>query len=180
MNLWHEIAPGTKESMNVIIEINKGSKNKYEIDKKTGLISLDRVMSTGQDYPFDYGFVPQTLWHDGDALDVAVLSTYAFVPGVMVKCRPVAVIHMVDGGEADDKIVAVPVDDPRFAKVRDLEDVNPHTLLEMEHFFLTYKKLQNKDVVINGVDGRAVAEAAFEESLKIYRDKYPQKKNKEV
>jgi inorganic pyrophosphatase len=97
-----------------------------------------------------------------------------------VKCRPVAVIHMVDGGEADDKIVAVPVDDPRFAKVRDLEDVNPHTLLEMEHFFLTYKKLQNKDVVINGVDGRAVAEAAFEESLKIYRDKYPQKKNKEV
>lgn len=173
MNLWHEIEPGKKDEVNVIIEINKGSKNKYEIDKKTGLIALDRVMHTSQDYPFDYGFVPQSLWHDGDPLDVVVLSTYPFSPGVLVRCRPVAVMHMVDGGEKDEKIIAVPVEDPRFDAVKDMKDVNPHTLKEIEHFFLTYKKLQNKEVVINGCEGRAKAEEAFEESLSIYKDKYP-------
>lgn len=173
MNLWHEVDPGSKHSMNVIVEINKGSKNKYEVDKKTGMIALDRVMHTGQDYPFDYGFVPQSLWHDGDPLDVVILSTYPFAPGVLVKCRPVAVMHMVDGGEADEKIIAVPVDDPRFDKVHDMADMNPHTLKEIEHFFITYKKLQNKAVEINGSEGRAEAEATFEEGLKLYREKYP-------
>ena len=175
MNLWHEIEPGSKSSMNVIIEINKGSKNKYEIDKKTGLIALDRVMHTSQDYPFDYGFVPQSLWHDGDALDVVLLSTYPFVPGVLVRARPVAVMNMVDGGDPDEKIIAVPEEDPRFDNVRDLEDVNPHTLKEIEHFFVTYKKIQDKDVHVNGFKGREEAEGAFEEGLKIYRDKYPDK-----
>lgn len=156
----------------MIIEIPKGSKNKYEIDKKTGLIALDRVMHTSQDYPFDYGFVPQSLWHDGDPLDVVVLSTYPFAPGVLVRARPVAVMHMVDGGERDEKIIAVPVEDPRFDHVADLADVNKHVLREIEHFFLTYKKLQNKEVEINGVDGKAEAEAAFEESLKLFTDKY--------
>lgn len=173
MNLWHEIDPGKKDSMNVVIEINKGSKNKYEVDKKTGLIALDRVMHTGQDYPFDYGFVPQSLWHDGDPLDVVVLSTYAFVPGVLVNCRPVAVMHMVDGGEADEKIIAVPTEDPRFDTVKDLADVNAHTLKEIEHFFLTYKKLQNKEVSISGTEGRVAAEAAFEEGMKLYSEKFP-------
>lgn len=173
MNLWHEIEPGTKSEMNVIVEINKGSKNKYEIDKKTGLIALDRVMHTGQDYPFDYGFVPQSLWHDNDPLDVVILSTYPFAPGVLVRCRPVAVMHMVDGGEADEKIIAVPTEDPRFDNIKDLPDVNPHTLKEIEHFFLTYKKLQNKEVVINGTDGKSEAENAFDESVKLYKDKYP-------
>lgn len=172
MNLWKDIEPGTKEAMNVIIEINKGSKNKYEVNKKTGLIALDRVMHTGQDYPFDYGFVPQSLWHDGDPLDVVVLTTYPLAPGILLTARPVAVIHMVDGGEADEKIIAVPTEDPRFANVNDISDLNPHTLKEIEHFFLTYKKLQNKTVEINGTEGRAAAEAAFEESLKLYREKH--------
>jgi len=175
MNLWHEIEPGNKSSMNVIIEINKGSKNKYEIDKKTGLIALDRVMHTSQDYPFDYGFVPQSLWHDGDALDVVLLSTYPFAPGVLVRARPVAVMNMIDGGDPDEKIIAVPEEDPRFDNVRDLEDVNPHTLKEIEHFFITYKKIQDKDVHVDGFKGRQEAENAFEEGLKIYRDKYPDK-----
>jgi inorganic pyrophosphatase len=174
MNLWHEIEPGTKDAMNVIIEINKGSKNKYEVDKKTGLIALDRVMHTGQDYPFDYGFVPQSLWHDNDPLDVVVLSTYPFSPGVMVKSRPVAIMQMVDGGEGDAKIIAVPVEDPRFDKVQDIGDVNPHTIKEIEHFFLTYKQLQGKSVEINGVEGQEVAKAAFEEGLKLYKDKHGQ------
>jgi len=174
MNLWHEIEPGTKDAMNVIIEINKGSKNKYEVDKKTGLIALDRVMHTGQDYPFDYGFVPQSLWHDNDPLDVVVLSTYPFSPGVMVKSRPVAIMQMVDGGEGDAKIIAVPVEDPRFDKVQDIGDVNPHTIKEIEHFFLTYKQLQGKSVEINGVEGQEVAKAAFEEGLKLYKEKHGQ------
>jgi inorganic pyrophosphatase len=172
MNLWKEIEPGTKEEMNVIIEIPKGSKNKYEIDKKTGLIALDRVMHTSQDYPVDYGFVPQSLWHDGDPLDVVVLSTYAFAPGILVKARPVAVMHMVDGGERDEKIIAVPVEDPRFSEVKDLENVNQHTLREIEHFFTTYKNLQNKEVVINGFEGKKAAEEAFDESVELYRAKY--------
>jgi inorganic pyrophosphatase len=172
MNLWKDIEPGTKEAMNVIIEINKGSKNKYEVDKTTGLIALDRVMHTGQDYPFDYGFIPQSLWHDGDPLDVVMLTTYPLMPGVMVKARPVAIVHMVDGGESDEKIIAVPIEDPRFDTIRDLKDINPHTIKEIEHFFLTYKKLQKKEVEINGIDGKLEAENAFEEGLEMYTKKY--------
>ncbi|MFZ2769661.1 MAG: inorganic diphosphatase [Minisyncoccia bacterium] len=173
MNLWHDINPGTKDSMDVIIEINKGSKNKYEINKKTGLIALDRVMHTGQDYPFDYGFIPQSLWHDGDPLDIVLLSTYPLVPGVMVAARPVAIIHMIDDGKRDEKIIAVPIEDPRFDHVKDLKDINKHTLKEIEHFFLTYKQIQKRTVEINGIDGKDVAVEAFEEGLKMYRDKYP-------
>ena len=115
MNLWHDVSMGKNvpEEINVIVEINKGSKNKYEIDKETGLIALDRTLHTAQDYPFDYGFVPQTLWDDNDALDVVLLTTYPLVPGILVAARPVAIMHMVDGGEADEKIIAVPVNAER-------------------------------------------------------------------
>jgi inorganic pyrophosphatase len=172
MNLWHEIDPGSKDEMNVIIEINKGSKNKYEIDKKTGLIALDRVMHSAQDFPFDYGFVPQSLWHDNDPLDVVLLTTYPLFPGVLVKSRPVAIMNMTDSGEEDDKIIAVPVDDPRFAPIQDLKDINPHTLKEIEHFYSTYKKLQNKEVKVNGFKGKSEAQSAFEEGLTLYKGKY--------
>lgn len=172
MNLWHEIDPGTKEQMNVIVEINKGSKNKYEVDKKTGLIALDRASHTSQDFPFDYGFVPQTLWHDNDPLDVILLTTFPLLPGVLVRARPVAIMSMIDGGESDDKIIAVPIDDPRWDPVKDLGDINKHTLKEMEHFYSTYKKLQNKVVEVKGFKGKAEAEAAFEEGRKIYHTKF--------
>lgn len=170
MNLLHDIEPGTKSEMNVIIEINRGSHNKYEIDKKTGLIALDRVAHTGQDFPFDYGFVPQTLWDDGDALDVIVLTTYPLVPGILVRVRPVALMNMIDGGEGDDKVIGVPVDDPRWRVVQDLGDINPHTLKEIEHFYSTYKKLQNKEVTVNGFEGKDAAEAAFEKGRKAYSE----------
>ncbi|OGI28600.1 MAG: inorganic pyrophosphatase, partial [Candidatus Moranbacteria bacterium RIFOXYA1_FULL_44_7] len=126
MNLLHDISSGTADEMNVIVEIPKFSKNKYEIDKETGLIALDRVMHSAQDYPFDYGFVPQTLFDDGDALDVVLITTHPLAPGILVKARPVAIMEMIDGGERDDKVVAVPVDDPRFENVRDINDLNPH------------------------------------------------------
>lgn len=172
MNLLHDIDPGTKEEMNVIIEIPKDSHNKYEIDKKTGLIKLDRANYSSAAYPFDYGFVPQTLWDDGDALDVVVLTTYPLNVGVLVSARPVAVIKMIDGGEADDKIIAVPVEDKRWDDVKELDDINKHTLKEFVHFFETYKNLKGKpvQVTINGIEGREAAEAAFERARKMYLD----------
>jgi inorganic pyrophosphatase len=172
MNLWHEISPGKKNELNVIIEINKGSKNKYEVDKETGLIALDRVAHTAQDFPFDYGFVPQTLWEDGDALDVILLTTYPLQPGILVRSRPVALMNMIDSEEGDDKVIAVPVDDPRWADTKDLKDINPHTLKEIEHFYSTYKKLQNKVVEVKGFKGRQDAEEAFEKARKLYQEKF--------
>jgi len=156
--------------MNVIIEIPRGSKNKYEIDKKTGLIALDRAMHTAQDYPFDYGFVPQTLWDDDDALDVIVLTTYPLSSGILVRVRPVAIMTMIDGGESDDKVISVPVDDPRWKDIKDLKDINKHTLKEMEHFFATYKNLQNKEVEIKGFKGAKEAGEAFDRSITLYND----------
>ena len=158
--------------MNVIIEIGKGSKNKYEVDKKTGLIKLDRAAHTAQDFPFDYGFVPKSLWHDNDPLDVIVLTTFPLQPGILVEARPVGVMHMIDDGEADDKIIAVPKADPRWDEVKDLSDLNKHTLKEMEHFYSTYKALQNKEVKVNGFADVASARAIFEEGLELYNRKF--------
>jgi inorganic pyrophosphatase len=171
MNLLHDIPAGSADEMNVIIEIPKFSKNKYEIDKETGMIALDRVMHTAQDYPFDYGFVPQTLYDDGDALDVVVLTTYPLAPGILVRCRPVAVMGMVDDGERDDKVIAVPVGDPRFDEIKDLGDLNTHFLKEMKHFFGTYKKIQNKEVEVLDFEGRGKAREAFEKSVEMYKEK---------
>jgi inorganic pyrophosphatase len=172
MNVLHDITPGTMEKINVIIEIPKGSKNKYEIDKKTGLIALDRVAHTSQDFPFDYGFVPQTHWHDGDPLDVVVLTTYPLFPGVLVRVRPIAIMGMLDSGDADDKIIAVPIDDPRWDDVKDLEDLNTHTMREIEHFYSTYKRLQNKEVIVKDFAGKKKAEEAFTLGVQMYKDKH--------
>ena len=172
MNLWHDISPGKPEAINTIIEINKGSKNKYEIDKETGLIALDRVAHTAQDFPFDYGFVPQTLWDDGDALDVVLLTTYPLLPGILVRVRPVALMKVIDSGEGDDKLIAVPCDDPRWSDVKDLRDINKHTIREIEHFYSTYKKLQNKEVTVTGFAGASAARAAFARGQKLYRERY--------
>jgi inorganic pyrophosphatase len=175
MNLWHQISPGTADQINTIIEIGRGSKNKYEIDKETGLIALDRAMHTTQDYPFDYGFIPQTYWDDNDPLDVVVLTTFPLIPGILVKVRPVALMNMIDDGDADDKVIAVPIDDPRFEDVKDLTDLNKHTLKEIEHFFSTYKNLQDKEVKISGFGNREEAQKAFEKGKKLYLDKFPSK-----
>ena len=174
MNLWHDISIGTRapDVVNVIVEINKGSKNKYEIDKKTGLIALDRVAHTTQDFPYDYGFIPQTLWDDDDALDVILLTTHPLQPGILVHARPVALMRMVDSGDADDKIIAVPIGDPRWDNVKDLSDINKHTLKEMEHFYSTYKKIQGKEVAVKGFDGRAAAYDAIVRAEKLYADIY--------
>ncbi|MCB9815512.1 inorganic diphosphatase [Candidatus Nomurabacteria bacterium] len=169
MNLLHDIPAGTPDEMNVIIEIPKFSKNKYEVDKETGLIALDRVMHTAQDYPFDYGFVPQTLFDDGDALDVVLVTTYPLTPGILVKARPIGIMEMVDGGERDDKVIAVPVEDPRFDHVKDVTDLYPHFQKETSHFFETYKKVQKKEVSIGEWNGADKAKEAFEKSCEMYQ-----------
>ncbi len=168
MNLLHDIASGTRDEMNVIVEIPKFSKNKYEIDKATGLIALDRVMHSAQDYPFDYGFVPQTLFDDGDALDVVLITTYPLASGILVKARPVAIMEMIDGGERDDKVIAVPVDDPRMDDIKDIGDLNSHFQKEMSHFFETYKKVQNKEVKLGAWHGAKEAKEAFDRSRELY------------
>jgi len=177
MNLWHDVPRGDKipNEFNVIIEIPKGSYNKYEIDKETGLIALDRANYSAAPYPFDYGFVPQTLWGDGDALDVIVLTTYPLQVGILVKVRPVAAMDMTDTGESDMKIIAVPVDDKRFEDIHDLGDLNKHNLKEFTHFWETYKELKKGEkgtVSINGIYDRAHAVKSVGESIVMYDEKY--------
>lgn len=177
MNLWHDVSRGSDipNEMNVIVEIPKNSPNKYEIDKETGLIALDRANYSMHPYPFDYGFVPQTLWDDDDALDVIVLTTFPLAVGVLVRVRPVAVMEMIDGGESDYKVIGVPVEDKRWEDVNDLEDINKHNLKEYQHFFETYKELKKgeKDVVqINGIKGKAEAIEAIEKSVVLYEEKF--------
>ena len=175
MNLWHDIPLGEKapDEFNTIIEIPKGSPNKYEIDKATGLIKLDRVNYSAAPYPFDYGFAPQTLWDDNDPLDVIVLTSYPLHPGILVTVRPVAVIEMIDTGDSDYKILAVPVEDKRWEDVKDLKDLNKHALKEYQHFFETYKALKGKPspVTISGIKGRKEAIEAVKKSVELYRKK---------
>ncbi len=176
MNLWHDIPLGDNvpDEINVMIETSKGSPNKYEIDKELGLIRLDRANYSAAAFPADYGYLPQTYWEDGDALDVIVLATFPIPSGILVKARPVALMEMIDTGESDYKIIAVPVDDKRWEDVHDLTDVNKHTLKEIQHFFETYKALKGKSSVveIKGFKGKDDAKAAILQSMALYKEKF--------
>lgn len=174
MHLWHDISLGENapETLTAIIEIPRGSQNKYEINKETGLISLDRVLFGANFYPFDYGFAPQTLWEDGDPLDICVLTSNPLFAGCQLEVRPVGVMHMVDSGESDDKVICVPTADPRFAHVKDLADVGEHRIKEMQHFFETYKLLQKKEVKITGIEGAAAAKESIKKSMAMYAEKF--------
>lgn len=174
MNLWHDIEPGTRDEMNTIVEVPKGSQNKYEIDKETGMIALDRANYSAAAYPIEYGFIPRTYWDDGDALDVLVLATFPILPGILVRIRPVAFMEMIDSGEEDYKIIGVPVKDKRWDNVHDLKDINPHTLQEIKHFFETYKELKDdkSKVTIPGFKGATEAKEAFDRGLKLYKEKF--------
>ena len=171
-NLWHDLEPGTAESLNVIVEIPKGSENKYEVSRETGQIALDRVLDPGQSFPFDYGFVPRTLWDDGDPLDVVLLPEGPLSPGTLVRARPVAFIDMSDSGDGDAKIVAVPEGDSRWGNARDKADVSPEIFQEIDHFFTTYKQLQHGEVIVRGIGGAAEAHAAFGRAVRLYREKF--------
>ncbi len=175
MNLWHDIPRGEAEKFKVVIEIPKLSRIKYELDKDSGLIHVDRVLYSPMHYPANYGFVPKSLWDDGDPLDVLVLSHEPFVPGCLIETRPIGVMDMEDDGEGDAKVLAVPTTDPRFNSFQDIKDIEPHLPEEIAHFFKVYKDLQKKDVKIKGWEGKTGAIEAVRHSFKLYDQKYPQK-----
>lgn len=175
MNVWHDIHYGENapEIVTAVIEISAKSRIKYEIDKETGLLMLDRVLYSAQHYPANYGFIPQTLGDDNDPLDVLVISYADIIPMTLVNCRPVGVMHMIDGGEGDDKIICVADDDITVSHINDLDDVPKSFLEEVEHFFATYKDLQKKKVEINGFDGKSKAYEIIEAGIKLYQQKFP-------
>ena len=136
--------------VNVLIEIPAGSKNKYEFDKEMGVFIVDRVLFSSVQYPYDYGFIPNTLADDGDPLDGLVMMDEPTFPGCVIACRPVGMLEMIDGGDRDEKVLCVPVEDPRYAQVKSLDDIAPHRLDEIAEFFRTYKNLQKKVTEILG------------------------------
>ncbi|MBI4116838.1 inorganic diphosphatase [Candidatus Pacearchaeota archaeon] len=173
-NATHEISSGENfpKSVNAIIEIPKDSKIKFEIDKETGLIKVDRFLYSSVHYPGDYGFIPQTHWEDGDPLDMLVLTGTPVYPGVLASARVIGVIHMNDNGESDDKILAVYEKDPRFSDVKSINDVPKHTLNELKHFFETYKELENKKVKVLEIKDKEAAYEVLKKSVEIYRKKF--------
>jgi inorganic pyrophosphatase len=172
---WHHIAvdPNTVgEALPVIIEIPAGSKNKYELDKEYGILRLDRVLHSSVIYPANYGFIPRSYCDDGDPLDVLVLGQEPIDPLTLVVVRPIGVMHMRDGGAADDKILAVHVNDPEFSHVRALEDVTNHRIMELQRFFIDYKVLEEKEVVVNPFEGRDTALQVIAQALVDYEAKF--------
>lgn len=171
MDLWHDIETGPKAPsvLNVIVEIPKGSQNKYEYDKKNNVIKLDRVLFSPFYYPGDYGIIPQTYAEDGDPLDALVLVTNPTYPGVLIEARPIGLLRMKDTNEMDCKILCVAKNDPRYDDVKDIGDVEKHHLKEIAHFFETYKQLEGKKVEILGWRNAAAARTEVLKSVKLYQ-----------
>ncbi len=168
---WHDIAVDPTEiatRLPVVIEIPAGSKNKYELDKPSGLLYLDRVLSSSVRYPANYGFVPRSYCDDGDPLDVLVLGQEPVQSLTIVRVRPIGVMRMHDQGRVDDKILAVSADDPAFAHLHELEDAVPHLVREIRQFFIDYKVLEEKEVEVTPFMGRAEALQVIQQALADY------------
>ena len=169
---WHDIEVDPEkigEALPVVIEIPEGSKNKYELDKASGLLKLDRVLYSSVRYPANYGMIPRSYCDDGDPLDVVVLGQEAVHPLTLMYVRPVGVMHMRDQGKADDKVLAVSTYDPVFDHIRELEDVPAHLLAEIRRFFLDYKVLEEKEVVVEPFEGREQALKVIMQAFEDYR-----------
>ena len=178
MNPWHDIDVSriTPESFIAVVEISKGSKKKYELDKDTGLIKLDRILFTSTHYPSNYGFIPKTFADDNDPLDVLVLCSETLDPLTIVECYPIGVVKMVDNDEVDEKIIAIPFHDPVYSGYRDVSTLPQHILTEISHFFEVYKALEHSETSVKMIVDRAVALKIIEGSLKRYREMFPSKK----
>ena len=174
MNIWHDISPERikPEDFISVIEIEKGSKKKYELDKETGFIILDRILYTSTHYPANYGFIPRTLADDGDPLDVLVLSNESIDPLVLVRCYPIGVITMLDNGKNDEKIIAIPYEDPTYNTYFDIADLPSHIFEEMRHFFSVYKQLEGKSTAVDEVQGHEKALEIIKKSLSTYSEHY--------
>jgi inorganic pyrophosphatase len=171
MNLWKDLVPGPSvpEVVYAVIEIPKGSRNKYEYDKDMEAFALDRVLYSPFHYPAEYGIIPQTLYDDGDPMDIIVLMEQPTFPGCVIETRPIGIMRMIDGDDNDDKILGVPINDPRFKDVNDIDDVPKHLLDEIAHFFKEYKHLEGKTTEILGWENAEKAFEAVEHSIDLYK-----------
>lgn len=174
MNIWHDVSPSriSPTDFLAVIEIPKGSKNKYELDKESGALILDRVLYTSTHYPANYGFIPRTYSEDNDPLDVLVLCTESIVPLALVRCYPIGVIVMEDGGEMDYKIIAIPFRDPTWNDYKEIEQLPRHIMDEMSHFFRVYKQLEGKQTTVFHVEGRRYAEKIIAQNIAAYDKKF--------
>ncbi len=177
MNIWHDINPKriTPEKFTAVIEIPRGGKNKYELDKETGLLRLDRVLYTSTHYPANYGFIPRTYAEDNDPLDVLVLCQEDIRSLTLVDCYPIGILNMIDSDEEDEKIIAVPLKDPNLSVYKDVSDLPTHMANEISHFFEVYKFLEDKHTAIQEVANAEAARACIAKCMKRYEEKFGNK-----
>lgn len=173
-NIWHDISPKriNAEDFMCVIEITKGSKKKYELDKETGYLMLDRILHTSTHYPANYGFIPRTYGDDNDPLDVLLICSEQIEPMTLVRAYPIGVISMIDSGRKDDKIIAVPFSDPYYNMYRDISELPGHVYEEMRHFFTVYKSLENKDTAVNEVSNREEAVRIIDDAIEHYIENF--------
>ena len=170
MNIWHDINPTliTPEVFTTLIEFPKGSKCKYELDKHTGLLRLDRILYTSTHYPANYGFIPRTYADDGDPLDVLVIGMEPIYPMTLIDVYPIGVMRMIDGGKLDDKIIAVALSDPNYNKIKTIDELPSHIFDEIMHFFTVYKQLENKQTAVRELFGPDEAKKIIAEAIEGY------------
>lgn len=173
-NIWHDISPKriTPTDFITVIEIPKGSKKKYELDKETGMLFLDRILYTSTHYPANYGFIPRTYADDYDPLDVLLLCSEDIAPLTLVRSYPIGVISMIDNGRNDEKIIAIPYNDPTYQKYKSIDELPQHIFDEMSHFFTVYKALEGKETAVNEVKGPDAAIEIIRSAIDNYVEKY--------
>ena len=179
MNIWHDIEESRIQSKDftAVIEIPKASKCKYELDKHTGILQLDRILYTSTHYPANYGFIPRTYADDGDPLDVLVLCSESIYPMTLIRVYPIGVMRMLDGGKMDDKIIAVPFSDPTYLGIESIDELAPHLFDEIVHFFSVYKQLENKQTAVQSLFGPEKAVEIIQEAIDCYRKTFVEDKN---
>lgn len=173
-NIWHDISPKriSAEDFICVVEISKGSKKKYELDKETGYLMLDRILYTSTHYPANYGFIPRTYGDDNDPLDVLLLCSEQIEPMTLVRAYPIGVISMVDNGRSDEKIIAIPFNDPNYNMYQDIGELPQHVFEEMSHFFTVYKNLEHKATAVNEVNNREASVKIIEKAIDDYIEKF--------
>ena len=174
MNIWHDIEPERiyPTDFTAVVEISKGSNMKYELDKKTGMLSLDRVLFTATYYPMNYGFIPRTYGNDNDPLDVLILCSAPIQPMTLVRCYPIGVMTMEDSGMGDEKIIAIPYSDPTYMSYTSVDELPKHIFQELKHFFSVYKQLEGKKTEVNDIGGPTEAIAIIQEAMDSYQKKF--------
>lgn len=173
-NIWHDISPKriNKEDFICVVEISKNSKKKYELDKETGFIMLDRILYTSTHYPANYGFIPRTYGDDNDPLDVLLLCSEPLEPLCLVRAYPIGVISMIDNGRNDEKIIAIPFNDPNYNMYTDIDQLPAHVFEEMQHFFRVYKNLEHKETAVRELGGREEALSVIGEAINNYIENF--------